>query len=95
MNKIEIIRDTQEKVDYWDFHPSKYCLGTTPEHLATADYSVRSLEDIIAIERKKTSGELAGNIFDQRFINELIRGQSIKYFYVVCEYRLRDWFFAP
>lgn len=88
--KYKIIRDNREKVGYWNFISSKYCSGTIDGTLSTGDYSIEGMEEIFSIERKKTTGELAGNVLTKQFVNELKRGNKLKYFFVLCEFSMQD-----
>lgn len=95
MNKVEpkkitIIRDTQEKKNIWRFNKADTCNGTVPESLSTGDYTIKGMEDIFSIERKASTGELAGNITTKQFENELKRGDKLKHFWVVCEFSFQD-----
>lgn len=95
MKKIEIIRDKQEKVNYWDFSPDNLFKGTASETMLTADYTIRGLENIFCIERKASSGEIAGNLYTKQFENELKRMEKFKHAFVVCEFLLEDLFNFP
>lgn len=90
-----IIRDVQEKANYWDFSPSNLCRGTVVEGMRTADYTIRGLEKVFCLERKASSGELAGNLYTKQFENELKRMQLFKHAFVVCEFLLEDLFQFP
>jgi hypothetical protein len=71
--KYIVIRDVQEKVNYWDFPVSESCDGTVVEHLKTADYTIKGLESEILIERKANIDEFAANLTQPRFVRELER----------------------
>ena len=88
--KYKIIRDNREKSGYWNFIASKYCSGTIDGTLSTGDYSIEGMEEIFSIERKKTTGELAGNVLTKQFVNELKRGNHLKHFFVICEFSMKD-----
>lgn len=82
-----ILRDTREKQPwsfdwYDDVKEIRVCT------LKTADYTMAGYEDIISVERKRSTGELAINFGTKRrqFVAELERMQSIKYRYIVCEF---------
>lgn len=94
-NKFLIIRDTQEKANIWNFNKSKYCDGVIDESLETGDYTLRGLENIFTIERKASTGELAGNLYTRRFENELKRGRKLKRFYLILEFSLADMLSFP
>lgn len=88
--KYKIIRDTQEKVNTWNFIKSKYCDGTIDESLWTGDYTIQGMENIFSIERKASTGEIAGNVWTKQFLNELKRADKLKHFWVICEFSLKD-----
>lgn len=90
-----IIRDVQEKANYWDFLPSNLCKGTVVDSLKTGDYTIKGLRDQFVIERKFSSGELASNLYTKQFENELKRMQSFKHAFVVCEFLLENLFQFP
>lgn len=90
IEKFYVIRDIQEKRGFWEFSPSKYCAGTKEQHLLTADYTIEGMEHIFAIERKASTGEIAGNVCTKQFENELKRAMKFKHFFIVCEFTLAD-----
>ena len=77
---MKIIVDSREQLSYHFQTPS--IRGT----LATGDYSIAGLEDLIAIERK-TLDDLIGCLCNgrERFERELYRGKSLDYFAVIIE----------
>jgi hypothetical protein len=83
---ITIIQDTREKVGTWDF--TFYGVNQTVQGLKTGDYSVLGYEDVFAIERKKTSGEIATNLGTKRepFLREMERMSKLDYRYIICEF---------
>lgn len=96
MNKFTIIRDTREQPDNgWIFEPSEYCNGTEIGTLKTADYSIKGLVDIFAIERKRNTSEFAKNITESRFENELDRLNKILHAFVVLEFDFSDIMLFP
>lgn len=88
-DRFLIIRDTREK-DGWDFPESNSCAGMIIKKLDTGDYSLKGYEDMICIERKKSSGEIANNISQMRFKKELERMRNFKYRFIVCEFPFKD-----
>lgn len=85
-----VIRDTQEKVGFWTFEQNAQCNGTISKKLKTGDYSIVGLESIFTIERKKTVAEIAKNINEKRFENELDRMDKMSFAYIVCEFTMDD-----
>lgn len=68
----------------WSFNSSRSGL------LKTGDYSLEGYEDVFTIERKGNSGELAGNLFDDRFYRELDRMEKITFPFLICEFDMDD-----
>lgn len=89
-DRYTIIRDTQEKKDFWEFSPSKLCAGTISEHMATGDYTIKGLEKYLTIERKGRVAEWAQNINEKRFTKELERMQDFPLAFVVLEFNMSD-----
>lgn len=87
--KHTIIRDTREQ-EGWLFNASKHYTGTICASLKTGDYTLQGFEDIFTIERKGSVAELAKNITEQRFVNELERLQEMKYAFILLEFTLGD-----
>lgn len=90
LKKFLIVRDNREKVGRWNFIKGKYCEGTIDGTITTGDYTIENMQDIFAIERKKTTGELAGNVCTKQFVNELKRADKLKHFFVICEFSLQQ-----
>lgn len=90
MDKYLVIRDTQEKKDYWEFSPSKLCAGTISKHLETGDYTIETMEHLICIERKGRIAEWAQNIIEERFVNELERMRKFPFAFVILEFDMKD-----
>lgn len=85
-NRFTIIRDTREQQGYFFDEDPLYCGGTEIAALKTGDYSIRGHENVICVERKKSTGELAGNLGESRFARELERMTKIKHRFLVCEF---------
>lgn len=85
---FNIIRDTREKYP-WEFD-SKYIGEVIARKLDTGDYTVEHLEGLVCIERKRTVQEIALNLRESRFIDELNRMKEYKYRFLVCEFDLDD-----
>lgn len=64
------------------------CQGSIVKKLDTGDYSMEGYEDILCIERKRTVSEIAQNITQDRFKNELCRMSDYKYKFIIYEF---DW----
>lgn len=80
-----VITDTLEKKP-WDF--SFYNLKQISKPLKTGDYTLEGYEDILTIERKATTGEIAGNFghLKRQFYAELDRMKQFKYKYLILEF---------
>lgn len=88
--KYEVIRDKQEKANYWSFEENDYCSGTVDESLKTGDYTIRGMEEIFTIERKWSTGEFSGNVSESRFERELDRMDLLPHSFLVFEFTLDD-----
>lgn len=88
--KYTIIRDNQEKANKWEFSKSKYCDGVIDQHLLTGDYTLLGYEDRFIIEKKSSTGEFSGNIFDPAFERELTRMNEFEFPFVICEFTMDD-----
>lgn len=82
------IIDTREK-EPWRLVASTID-GVVVEKLDTGDYSIKGLEDKLCIERKQSVSELAGNVSQPRFQNELNRMLTYKYRFLVLEFDITD-----
>jgi ERCC4-type nuclease len=85
---FDVIIDTREQQP-WQFTSSQI---NNIEHtkLDTGDYSIKGLEHLLCIERKKSVAELAGNITADRFKNELLRMSTFKYKFLLLEFDYGD-----
>lgn len=86
---MKIIRDTREKSDHgWSFGG----YDVIDKKLESGDYSLVGLETVITIERKKSPGEVAGNIGKdrERFNKELVRMSKFELAYIICEFTLDE-----
>lgn len=96
-NKFVVLQDNKEKVGQWNFSFSERVSHTEVCHLKTGDYTIKGLESLVCLERKKTTGEIAINLGKKwkTFKAELERMQSFKYKYVICEFHINDILFFP
>lgn len=85
-----IIVDTREQIP-WEFGYH----NTAKRKLDTGDYSIEGFEEILAIERKKSVGELATNLSESRFKDVLNRLSKIKHSYMVFEFSLDEVYQFP
>jgi len=92
-------------VDYSDFHilidTREQKAWEFPRHstanikLDTGDYSLAGFQDKLCIERKKSVSEIASNITEKRFVNELERMAEFKYRFMIFEFSLTDVLIYP
>lgn len=84
-DEFTVIQDTREQTP-WDF--GFYGINQIRQKLDTGDYSLVGYTDIVCIERKKSTGELAINLGSgkARFIRELERLAVFPYKYLVLEF---------
>lgn len=85
-----IIIDTREQQP-WTFNNHT----VANRKLDTGDYSIEGLEDLLAIERKKSVSEFANNITESRFIDVVDRLSNIKYAFLLLEFDLEDVLIYP
>lgn len=87
---MKIIRDTREKEGKgWSF--AFYDCEIIKSKLDTGDYSLQGLEKSVCVERKRSSGEIAGNLAGKKkvaFFNELDRMKDYDHAYFICEFPL-------
>ena len=95
MSKFNIIRDQQEKKNYWEFATASFIDTVKVEHIKTGDYVIEGYEDLCAIERKGTIQEFSQNIYQKRFVKELERLEDIKYPFVILEFSMFDVYNFP
>lgn len=80
-NNFHIIIDTREQQPWsFDHHV------VSSHKLDTGDYSVRGLENILCIERKKSVSEIANNITEKRFKDVIGRMAQYKYSFLLLEF---------
>ena len=88
-NNFVIIEDTREK-NGWDFDGFEECKATVHRGLKTGDYTLEGLEDILCIERKASTGELAMNLGkkQKQFDAEIERMSEFRWAYILCEFSI-------
>lgn len=86
---MNIIIDTAEKLP-WNF--DIYDCQVEKGNLNTGDYTLRGYENILSIERKRTTGEISINLGLKwrTFNEEFERMADFKYKYLICEFSLDD-----
>lgn len=88
--KYTVIRDQQEKNNWWEFPESPWCYGTVVKHLKTGDYTLEGMEEFFTIERKYNTGEFSANICEKRFERELERMDKMSQSYLILEFTLDE-----
>lgn len=86
---IEIIQDTREKQP-WTFDSKFYNANTTVAKLDTGDYTIKGFEELLCIERKKSTTEIFNNVVDDRFMREMERMQHFQFPFMILEFSLKD-----
>lgn len=86
-----VVRDTREKEGHgWWFDRSSVCGGTVARALKTGDYTLDGFEDVFTVDRKGSSNEFVGNLYDDRFLRELVRMRDFEYAAIVLEFELEE-----
>lgn len=85
INDFTIIVDTREQTP-WEFEN----YTTANKKLDTGDYSIEGLQDIFAIERKRTVSEIANNVTEPRFKDFLSRLEKFKHKFILLEFTLNN-----
>ena len=85
-----IIIDTREQQP-WSF--DNYAVAN--HKLDAGDYSIQGLENILAIERKKSVNEIANNITESRFEDAIIRLSNHKYAFILLEFEIENILHYP
>lgn len=84
-NNIVVIQDSREQLP-WDF--TFHGFAQEVSTFKTGDYSLAGYEDVLRIERKRSSGELAVNLGSKskQFYAELERMLEYEYRYLIFEF---------
>ena len=89
MDKFTVKKDTREKEGYY-WTESDFCTGYIEEKLDYGDYTLIGFEDVLSVERKASTAELAKNVHEARFERELNKLSKFKYSYLLLEFSLSD-----
>ena len=85
-----IIVDTREQIP-WNFNRGDWVENIEETKLNQGDYSIKGHETLISIERKRSTAEIAGNIFEKRFEAELERlSDLVAHPFIICEFNFSD-----
>lgn len=82
---FNIVVDTREQKP-WAFSSC----NTVKKKLDTGDYSIEGLESLLCIERKNSVSEIANNISESRFKDEIERMGNYLYKFILLEFSLQD-----
>jgi hypothetical protein len=84
---MKILRDTREKKG-WDWTFGYENVEIVDQGIPTGDYTIEGYEELICVERKSSTSELALNLgkHRKRFENELERLTSFRFRWVLCEF---------
>lgn len=85
----KIVVDTREQ-NPWVFKEGEQCEKILSQALPTGDYSLEGFEDVFAIERKGCVAEVAQNVLQKRFENELARLSAMPFPFIVCEFTVEQ-----
>lgn len=86
-----ILRDSREQRGHgWNFGLVDGFESTKILGMKTGDYTIEGYEDVLCVERKGSVLEIAQNITQPRFENELKRLEFIEHSFVVCEFDMYE-----
>jgi hypothetical protein len=88
------IIDTREKEQYRYVFAEEFGQPLV-QKLHSGDYSLEGLEEIFAIERKRTVAEIAQNITEKRFADWTSRLGALEFPYILCEFSYSDIYNFP
>jgi hypothetical protein len=90
MTQIVVLQDSREKEGKWNFLFSSLVKDQKIIGLKEGDYTIEGLEEVLRIERKRTTSELAINLGSKfkQFKAEFEKLKRFKYKYLVCEFSL-------
>ena len=86
-----VLKDTREQSG-WTFQEYDKCSGMELSTLHTGDYTIKGFEEVVCIERKASTLEIAGNLGKNknRFHNEMKRMQEFPFAFLVLEFSASD-----
>lgn len=90
MDPFTVIIDTREQTPWeFGFHT------TSKRKLDTGDYSIEGFESIFTIERKRSVSEIANNVTERRFKDELERMSKIPHAFILMEFDVDELYDFP
>ena len=86
-----VIKDTREQ-NGWIFSQYDKCAGMEIGTLHTGDYTLMGFEDVVCIERKACTSEIAINLGKKKkpFQAEMERMRDYEFSFMICEFTLGD-----
>ena len=91
IKNYKVIKDTREQ-DGWFFSEYDKCEGTEMGTLHTGDYTLKGFEDVVCIERKASTSEIAMNLGRKKkpFMEEMERMKDYPFSFLICEFDMAD-----
>lgn len=92
MGDFTVLIDTREKRNDWTFDMYECCTGIERVKLNVGDVTIKGMENLLAIERKRNTNEISLNFTKDkdRFYREMELLKDFKYKYFVCEFSVDD-----
>jgi hypothetical protein len=86
-----VIQDTREQ-EGWFFSEYDKCDGMEIGTMNTGDYTLKGFEDVVCVERKASTCEIALNLGKkkQAFQNEMERMKDYPFSFIICEFDMAD-----
>lgn len=86
-----ILSDSSEKMP-WDFSFYHQCEAQEEANLNTGDYTIKGMEHLLVIERKRNAGEISINLGQKwkPFLKEFQRMAEFPHKYLICEFPFED-----
>ena len=91
MRNYTVIKDTREQ-DGWVFSAYDKCDGMKIDTLHTGDYTIEGFDDVVCVERKACTSEIAMNLGRKKkpFQAEMERMKDYSFAFIICEFNMED-----
>lgn len=91
-----VIKDTREQ-DGWIFSEFDKCSGMEVKTLNTGDYTLKGYEEVVCIERKGSTAEIAMNLGRKKgpFEHEMERMKYFPFSFIICEFSMTELLAYP
>tara|TARA_R110000824_G_scaffold160810_1_gene335751 strand:+ start:3535 stop:4038 length:504 start_codon:yes stop_codon:yes gene_type:complete len=91
-----VIKDTREQ-NGWHFSEYDKCAGMEIDTLHTGDYTLKGFDDLVCIERKASTAEIAMNLGKKKrpFQAEMERMRDYPFSFLICEFDIDDLLVFP